>query len=276
MCCFAANSLLCRLALSPRLIDPATFTSIRVLSASAILTMIVAVRRRHLPRSSPAPAHWSSTVALFTYLSFFSFAYDRLSTGTGALLLFGAVQFTMFVWAFRQGEQLPRLSRVGLIVAMSGFVYLVLPGANAPDALGAVLMSISGIAWGVFSLLARGSEFPLEANTNNFVACLPLAGLASLYFAAEFRATAAGIGLAVASGAIASGLGYAIWYAALRNLPRIHAATVQLSVPAFAAMGGVILLSETITMRLLAASLALLVGVALVLNTQVDQKAQTR
>jgi drug/metabolite transporter (DMT)-like permease len=263
MLCFAANSLLCRMALAPELVDPATFTTVRVLSAVAMLVVVVWLRRQHLPRIKYAKA--GSIAALFGYLIFFSFAYARLTAATGALILFGSVQLTMFGIALREGEHFSALSWAGLAIAVSGLVYLVLPGLSAPDPLGAVMMAISGISWGLFSLLARGADDPVEANATNFLFCLPPAMLVNVAFIGDFHATAGGLGLAIASGAIASGLGYVIWYFALRELPATRAATVQLSVPAIAALGGVALLSEPLTARLLIASAAMLGGVAIVL-----------
>ena len=264
MVCFAANSLLCRLALAPQRIDAASFTTVRVLSASAMLVAIFAVSRRSLP--SVSAGNWRQTASLFAYLVFFSFAYTRLSAGTGALLLFGAVQLTMFIAALRHGERFPMLSWAGLGLAVLGLLYLLLPGATAPDPLGAVFMIIAGTAWGLLSLLARGGRDPLAANLANFATCIPLVIAVSLALSGEFHVTAAGLSLAVASGAVASGLGYVIWYAALRGLARTHAATVQLAVPAIAAFGGVILLAEPVTTRLVVASCALLGGVAVVIS----------
>lgn len=263
MLCFAANSLLCRLALAPSLIDPATFTSARVVSAAAMLSLVVWLRRRHLPKL--AEANVRSVTALFGYLIFFSFAYTRLAAGTGALILFTAVQLTMFGVALREGERFSPMGWTGLAIAVVGLVYLVLPGVSAPDPVGAILMTISGVAWGAFSLLARGVDHPVEANAANFLCCLPLAVAVNLYGLADFHGAPVGLGLAMASGAVASGLGYVIWYLALRGLPAARAATVQLSVPAIAAFGGALFLSEPVTLRLLIASAAVLGGIAVVL-----------
>ncbi len=201
---------------------------------------------------------------LFTYMAFFSFAYLSLSAGTGALVLFGTVQLTMFIFALYQGEYFSPLSWVGLSAAILGLIYLASPGLTAPDPVGAVLMAIAGIAWGFYSLLGRGAADPLEATARNFVYSVPLALIVSLFFLRDFSSTSNGMALAVASGAIASGCGYVIWYAALAGLSRTRAATVQLTVPVIAAFGGVVLLSEQITLRLLIASAATLGGVALV------------
>lgn len=264
MLCFAANSLLCRLALAPRLIDAATFTTVRVLSAAAMLCLVVWLQRRRFPRLDRANP--LSIVSLFAYFIFFSFAYLRLDAGSGALILIGAVQLTMFSVAFWEGEKFSALQWTGLAVALLGFVHLVLPGASAPDPLGAALMTISGIAWGCFSLLARGAGDPVETNASNLVGCLLPAAAVSLLTAHQFEATTTGVLLAIASGGIATGLGYIVWYLALRGLPATHAATVQLSMPALVALGGVALLSETITMRVLVASAMLLGGIGLVLR----------
>jgi drug/metabolite transporter (DMT)-like permease len=261
MLAFAANSLLCRLALGHRLIDAATFTSVRVISGALTLSLIVLLRRRPRDRST---ANWRSAAMLFTYMAFFSFAYLSLSAGTGALVLFGAVQLTMFIVALREGEHFSLLSWAGLTAAILGLIYLVSPGLTAPDPVGAVLMAVAGIAWGFYSLLGRGAADPLEATARNFVYSVPLVLIVSLFFLRDFSSSPNGLALAVASGAIASGCGYVIWYAALAGLTGTRAATVQLTVPVIAAFGGVVLLSEQITLRLLIASVATLGGVAIV------------
>jgi drug/metabolite transporter (DMT)-like permease len=263
MLCFAANSLLCRLALAPDLIDPASFTSVRVASACAMLIVVVWIKSRRMPRLQDAKA--SSIAALFGYIVFFSFAYVRLDAGSGALILFGAVQLTMFAIALREGEPFPPLAWLGLAIAVAGLVWLMLPGASAPDPLGALLMALSGLCWGLFSLLARGASDPVENNATNFLGCLVPALLLNLAFAGNVHASPGGLALATASGALASGLGYVIWYFALAGLPATRAATVQLSVPAIAAIGGVILLAEPLTLRLVIASVAMLGGIAIVL-----------
>lgn len=268
MLAFAANSLLCRLALGQELIDAASFTAVRVTSGAIILGLILLPRWRAHGRSS---ADWRSVTMLFTYMTFFSFAYLSLNAGTGALILFGAVQLTMFIAALRGGELFPLLSWIGLTFAIIGLVYLVLPGVTAPDPLGASLMAIAGIAWGFYSLLGRGSADPLEATANNFIYSVPLVIIVSLLFTDDFHSSSSGLALAVGSGAIASGLGYVIWYAALRGLTATRAATVQLSVPAIAAFGGVILLSEQVTLRLIIASAATLGGIAIVLAQRAAQ-----
>jgi drug/metabolite transporter (DMT)-like permease len=264
MLCFAANSLLCRLALAPGLVDAATFTSLRVVSAAAILGVVIWLQQRRLPRLDRANP--LSIASLFAYFIFFSFAYVRLDAGSGALILIGAVQLTMFSVAFWEGERFAVAQWAGLTVALLGFVYLVLPGASAPDPLGAVLMGISGIAWGCFSLLARSASDPVETNAANLVGCLLPAAAVSLLAVHDFEATASGALIAIVSGGVATGLGYIVWYLALRGLPATHAATVQLSMPALVALGGVLLLSEPITMRVIVASAMMLGGIGLVLT----------
>jgi drug/metabolite transporter (DMT)-like permease len=265
MLAFAANSLLCRLALGPGLIDAASFATVRVISGAATLTLIVLPRWRARGR---AATNWRSAAMLFTYMVCFSFAYLSLSAGTGALILFGAVQLTMFIRALRSGEGFSPLSWAGLTLAILGLVYLVSPGVTAPDPLGAVLMAMAGVAWGIYSLLGRGAADPLEATANNFIATVPLVLLVSLASLGHVRGAAHGLALAVASGAMASGLGYVIWYAALRHLSATRAATVQLSVPVIAAFGGVLLLGEELTVRLVLASIATLGGVAIVIGAR--------
>ncbi|MBT5559559.1 MAG: DMT family transporter [Proteobacteria bacterium] len=263
MFAFAANSLLCRLALGDGLIDAASFTTVRLLSGALVLLLITLPRWR----SHGRPVFdWRFSAALFTYMAFFSFAYLSLSAGTGALLLFGAVQLTMFSAAMLSGERLSLPSWGGLALTVFGLIYLLSPGVAAPDPTGAILMLVSGIAWGSYSLLGRKVTDPLQATANSFVFAIPVALLVSAVFIGEFHSTRNGLILAVASGAIASGLGYVIWYAALRGLAATHAATVQLSVPVVAALGGIVFLSEQITLRLIFASVAILGGIMIVLT----------
>ncbi|MEX2615063.1 MAG: DMT family transporter [Alphaproteobacteria bacterium] len=262
MLAFAANSVLCRLALGSGLIDAAGFTSIRVASGALTLGLILLLRPG---RHDRVTANWQTAAMLFTYMIFFSFAYLSLSTGTGALILFGAVQLTMFFAAIRGGEHFSSLSWAGLLLAIGGLVYLVLPGVTAPDPLGAVLMAVAGIAWGFYSLLGRGTPDPLQATAKNFLLALPLVLIVNLFFLDGLHISVEGAALAAASGALASGCGYAIWYAALPRLTAMRAATIQLAVPAIAAFFGVVLLSEDITLRLLLASAATLGGVVIVL-----------
>ncbi|MGN8082761.1 DMT family transporter [Variovorax sp. 22077] len=277
MLAFAANSLLCRLALQRGGIDPASFGSVRLLAGALMLGLLVRLRAQPAALSAPpVRADWLAAVMLFGYVAFFSFAYLSLSAGTGALILFGAVQLTMFGAGLRSGsERFGAPGWFGFAMAVGGLVYLVSPGIAAPPPLGALLMAAAGVAWGVYSLRGRSVADPLAATARNFTRALPLALALSLVFAveahADVHADAMGLVLAVASGALTSGLGYAVWYAVLGRLGAMRAATVQLSVPLLAAFGGVLFLSEAITPRLAVASIAILGGIALVLG----QKARS-
>ncbi len=270
MAAFAANSLLCRMALGQGLIDAASFTSIRILAGALMLGVITAPRWRN---SRPIP-RWSAVAALSCYMIAFSFAYRTLAAGTGALLLFGAVQLTMFVAALRSGETIPALSWAGLCTAFAGLIWLVAPGVTAPDPLGAALMVIAGIAWGVYSLLGRDASDPLQATASNFLYSLPIAIALSVAFGADAGLTRPGVLLAVASGALASGLGYAIWYTAVKGLKASQAATVQLSVPVIAALGGAVLLAEPFTARLAVATALTVGGIWLVLRRRSTDSAR--
>jgi drug/metabolite transporter (DMT)-like permease len=262
---FAANSLLCRAALENGAwrIDAASFTSIRLLSGAGVLWLLLRARGGGERRGS-----WGSALALFAYAAGFSLAYVRIPTGVGALLLFGCVQATMLGVGLFRGERPRVLEWVGLALALGGLLVLRLPGATAPDALGATLMAGAGVAWGVYSLRGRGNADPLAATADNFLRSVPMTlGLSALALLVQGapRATPMGVGLAVASGALASGVGYSLWYAALPHLTALRAAVVQLAVPVVAAAGGVLLLGETLTPRLVGAGSALLCGVLLAL-----------
>jgi drug/metabolite transporter (DMT)-like permease len=257
---FAGNSLLARLALTRTGIDPATFTSLRLASGAVVLGLLVASRRASVPTSGS----WPSAAALFVYAAAFSFAYVRLTAGTGALLLFGAVQATMITAGIVRGDRLRALQWCGLLVAYAGLFALVLPGVQAPPLVAAVLMLASGAAWGVYSLRGRGVSDPTAATTGNFIRSVPFTLLLSVAAARTYSLDASGAAYALASGAITSGLGYVVWYAALRHLDASTAATVQLSVPVLASLGGVLLLGEALTSRLVLAGAAILGGVALV------------
>lgn len=266
MVAFAANSLLCRFALqAPAAIDAASFASLRLASGALVLALVVQFGHA---AAAAAPADWRAAVALFAYALLFSFAYVLLGAATGALVLFGAVQLTMLIAGLRAGERFVPLGWLGFVLALGGLVYLVWPGLAAPPPLGAALMVGAGVAWGIYSLRGRGGGDPLAATAGNFLRATPLALVASVFGAGQFHADARGVALAVASGAITSGLGYVVWYAALRGLSALRASTVQLSVPLIAALGATVLLSEAITARLLFASLATLGGIALVLASR--------
>ena len=261
MLAFAGNSLLCRVALKHTSLDAASFTSIRLVSGALVLCLLVRMRRP----GTPVGGNWLSAGALFAYAAGFSFAYLRLSAATGALLLFGAVQATMIghgVWA---GERLRSLQWAGLLVTLGGLVGLLLPGLSAPPLPSALLMLGAGVAWGVYSLRGKGAGDPLAVTAGNFLRAAPMALALSLLLYPSISPDPAGLLYAVASGALTSGIGYAIWYSALPKLPSTAAATVQLSVPVLAALGGIVFLGETASLRLLLASVAVLGGIALVI-----------
>ena len=260
MIAFAGNSLLCRLALKQTRIDAASFTFIRIFSGATALWLIMKMRNAPWKKAG----NWPSGAALFAYAAAFSFAYNSLSAGTGALLLFGAVQATMILWGLRKGERLHAIQIIGLVVALSGLVVFLFPGLSAPPLSGSILMLGAGVAWGVYSLRGKTEKNPAGATTGNFLRAVPLAAIVSVLLLPWVRLDRAGIGYAVISGAIASGLGYVIWYTALSGLKATSAATVQLSVPVLAATGGILLLGEPITFRYLVASIAVLGGIALV------------
>lgn len=259
MLAFAANSLLCRLALKPGLIDPASCVSLRLASGAAVLWLLLRARGSGRGRGGD----WYSAAALFIYAAAFSFAYVSLGIGVGALLLFGAVQATMLLAGYRKGERTASAQAFGLSLALVGLVCLVLPGLSAPDHLGAALMAAAGIAWGIYSLRGRGAGDPLRTTAGNFVLAAPLALMFNLLFLPRLHVTPLGVLYALTSGAVTSGLGYVVWYAALKGLTATRAAIVQLSVPVIAAFAGVLLLDETVTARLLISSCAILGGVAL-------------
>jgi drug/metabolite transporter (DMT)-like permease len=262
MVAFAANSWFCRLALSRTPVDPATFTFVRIASGAIVLAWIAS---RAAPRGGDR-GNWLSAAALFAYAAAFSFAYRSLTAGTGALILFGAVQATMIAWDLRTGGKLRAMQLAGLGLALAGLVGLVLPGLAAPPLVGSVLMAVSGIAWGVYSLRGRGASDPIRVTAGNFMRAVPFAIVLGVAAMASATVDTIGLAYAVASGAITSGLGYAIWYSVLPSLKPTTAATVQLSVPVIAAIGGVAFMGETLTLRLVMASAAILGGIALVIR----------
>ena len=264
MIAFAANSLLCRVALGHTEIDAASFTTVRLVSGAVVLWLITRMRR-----AAPAGrGSWLSACALFVYAAAFSLAYVSLPTATGALLLFGAVQATMIGHGLFSGERLSRRQVVGLVVALAGLVGLLLPGLSAPPMGGASLMLAAGVAWGVYSLRGRWGGDPTRVTAGNFLRAAPIGIALSAATIEQASLDHAGVWYAVASGALASGLGYAVWYGALPALGATRAATVQLSVPVLAALGGVVFLAEPLTPRLILASVAILGGVALAIQTK--------
>jgi drug/metabolite transporter (DMT)-like permease len=257
---FAMNSILCRLALGGGAIDAASFSGIRLGSGAALLLLISITLKGRVP-SRRGGGHWVSASLLFLYAVAFSLAYVSLSAGTGALLLFGTVQATMLIAALRSGERPHALVWCGLCLALGGIFYLVLPGLTAPPLLRSTLMVLAGVSWGLYSLRGRRAIDPLLETTYNCVYSLPLAALAVVLLSGGLHLSAWGILLAVLSGALASGLGYVIWYEALKGLTATRAATVQLAVPLLAAAGGALLLSEGLTTRLLVSAVLILGGV---------------
>ena len=270
MLAFAGNSLLCRAALKTTHIDAASFTSLRLASGALVLALLVAWRGRGTAAALRAwqAGHWASAAALFVYAAGFSLAYTRLSTATGALLLFGVVQTTMIGWGLWRGERLLRLQWAGLLAASAGLVWLLLPGLDTPPLVAGGLMAAAGMAWAVYTLRGRGAGDATAVTAGNFLRATPMALAASVVMASQARWDTPGALLALASGALASGLGYAVWYTALRGLSATRAAIVQLTVPALAAAGGVLLLGEPMSLRLLGASVAVLGGVALVIKAR--------
>lgn len=273
MLAFAGNSLLCRMALKHTSIDPASFTAVRLLSGACMLWLVV-----RLQQGSRAPAkpgvwgagNWWSAGALFLYAATFSFAYVNVSAATGALLLFGSVQATMIGYGVYHGERLRAPQLVGMALALAGLTALMLPGLAAPPLASALSMVLSGVAWAVYSLRGKrlqgkGASSPTQVTAGNFLRAVPMALGLGLLMLGDGSYDRHGLLLAGLSGALASGLGYAIWYHALPALKATQAATVQLSVPVIAALGGVLLLGEAVTVQLALASCAILGGIALVI-----------
>lgn len=261
---FAGNSLLCRAALQHTPIDAASFTTIRLISGALVLWALVQLTRRE----ATGRGSWPSALALFAYAAAFSFAYVNLPTGTGALLLFGAVQTGMIGWGLVKGERFTPLQWLGLLLALGGLVGLLLPGLSAPPLGAALLMITAGLAWALYSLRGKGAGDPLRVTAGNFMRTVPVALVMSLLFMNSAQVDTAGALYAIASGAVTSGIGYAIWYTALPHLKATTAATLQLSVPVIAALGGIVWLGEPLTLRLLLASAAILGGIALVIRKQ--------
>lgn len=275
MLAFASNSLLCRAALKQTAIDPASFTFVRLLSGAVVLYFIMQIRRALIVDRAVSPlivtrhlflrdGNWISALTLFIYAAAFSFAYISLPAGTGALLLFGAVQAAMIFWGIHRGERLHAIQLAGLALALVGLVVLLFPGLSAPPINGSILMLTAGVAWGIYSLRGKAETNPAGATAGNFLRAVPFAFVLSIALFPWARFDRAGVVYAVLSGGIASGVGYIIWYSALSGLKAASAATVQLSVPVFAAAGGMLLLGEPLALRFFLASVAVLGGIALV------------
>ena len=271
MLCFAGNSVLCRLALRQTSIDAASFTAVRLISGALMLALLVLGRHRwwgrvfaSASRSSGFGGNWMSALALFVYACAFSFSYHKLSTGTGALLLFGAVQATMILTGLWHGERLNARQVGGLLLALLGLVAILSPSLDAPPLGNALLMLASGVAWGVYSLRGRGVADPTGDTAGNFLRAALLSVLLSAALLAQQQLDTLGLLYALLSGAVTSGLGYAIWYTVVPRLTRTRAATVQLSVPVLAALAGALFVQEPITVGLLLTATAVLGGIALV------------
>ena len=259
---FAANSVLCRLALGERTIDASSFTVIRLLSGAMVLLAIISIKSNKT--DSFTKGSWSAGLLLFLYAIAFSFAYITLDTGTGALILFGSVQITMILLSLISGDRLHITEWAGVTIAFIGFVYLILPGVTTPSAIGFLLMIVAGIAWGIYTLKGRSSDDPLMDTAYNFLRTLPLVIILAIITVKNAHYSYQGVLLAVLSGGITSGIGYAIWYIALGGLSATQAAVVQLLVPVIAAFGGIIFVSEAVTIRLTVSATMILGGILMV------------
>lgn len=260
MCAFAANSLLCRLALRDAANSPVSFTVLRLFSGALLLSVLLfkqeAREYMKLTRASVV-----GPVSLFLYAIFFSLSYVNISAGAGALILFACVQLTMMIVALLKGTKLQTKEKIGFALAGSGLIYLLLPSVDVPPLASAVLMALAGVSWGFYTLSGQGIKHPTLATARNFVFTAPL--ILPLYFFSNFQLSEAGIIYGILSGAITSGLGYVLWYTALKDISTSTAAIVQLSVPALAAIGGILFLGETVKMRLVIASALILGGIYL-------------
>lgn len=259
---FAANSVLCRLALGNEVIDAASFTMIRLLSGAMVLLLIITTTQR--TRRSSAKGSWTASMMLFIYAITFSYAYMSLDTGTGALILFASVQITMIALSMINGTRLFWGEWVGVLIAFSGFVYLILPDVTTPSMVGFLLMTTAGIAWGIYTLTGSRSKNPLLDTAFNFMRTIPFVIILLILTLAHSYISFEGIVFALLSGIITSGIGYTIWYMVLRDLSSIQAAVLQLLVPIIAALGGVIFVSEAITVRLMISSVMVLGGILIV------------
>jgi drug/metabolite transporter (DMT)-like permease len=263
---FAANSVLCRLALGDGAIDASSFTGIRLVSGAVSLFIILSLKGGNKENTMvvKSKGSWGAAFVLFIYAVTFSYAYLSVNTGTGALILFGAVQITMIMLSIIAGTRLHLIEWSGVVLAFSGFIYLVLPNISTPSFNGFILMTISGVSWGIYTLKGRNSKYPLMDTTYNFIRTIPFVILLTVITMHNMEYTVEGIILALISGAITSGVGYTIWYIALGGLSSTQAAVIQLSVPVIAALGGVVFVSEVITMRLVVSTAVVLAGILMV------------
>ncbi|WP_166424350.1 DMT family transporter [Paraglaciecola sp. 20A4] len=264
---FAANSVFCRLALDEQNMDPMSFTGIRLTSAALVLSLIMLLKSsKSISSLSALNAYgsWRQASYLFAYAAGFSYAYVTLPTATGALILFAAVQFTMLLVARFAGKRMNSIASAGVVISLLSFVYFVLPELSSPSLIGLIVMALAGVAWGMYSLAGAKSTHALESTGANFIRCLPLGLILMLVFMPTASLTSLGIAYALASGALASGIGYAIWYKVLPELHHSVAAVCQLCVPIIAAFGGVLLVDEPITYHLMLSSVGILGGMLLV------------
>jgi drug/metabolite transporter (DMT)-like permease len=263
---FAANSVLCRLALGESAIDASTFTIVRLLAGAIVLTVIMSISKikSNSNTNSSTKGSWPASIALFIYALTFSFAYVTLDTATGALILFGSVQIAMILMSIFSGNRLHISEWFGMAIAFTGFVYLILPGVTTPSVIGFLLMTVSGIAWGIYTLKGRGSKNPIMDTAFNFLRTMPFVIILAIVTFKYAHYSSEGILLAVLSGSIASGIGYMIWYSALSGLSVTQAAVLQLLVPVIAAVGGIIFVSESISFRLTVSSAMILGGILMV------------
>lgn len=268
MLAFAANSLLCRVALTGMHIDPASFSDVRIVSGALFLVILINVRERPDTRIH---YNWKSALALTIYVMAMSYSYLQIDTGTGALLLFGTVQTAMVIYGWRQGEQLGWVKGSGLFLAVAGTVLLLLPGANTPEPLSALMMIASGLAWAYYTLKGKSMPDAISSTTGNFILAIPFTLILSLFSPGERYADAHGLFLAMLSGALASGAAYALWYTLLPKMRAMTASTVQLSVPCLATLGGVLLLNEAFDLRMLVSMSAVLIGIMMVIRSARQQ-----
>lgn len=259
---FAANSVLCRIALGGEAIDASSFTVIRLLSGAIVLLVIISATAKSTKISTKGS--WAASFMLFLYAVTFSYAYISLDTGTGALILFGAVQITMILLSLISGTRLHLTEWTGVLISFVGFVYLILPGVSMPSVSGFLLMTVSGIAWGIYTLKGRASKNPLMDTAYNFIRTIPFVALLAIFTIQNMNYSSEGIILALISGGVTSGIGYTIWYIALGGLSSTQAAVLQLSVPVIAALGGVVFVSEAITFRFIISAAMVLGGILMV------------
>lgn len=269
MLAFAGNSILCRLALMERHIDPLSFTALRLASGTLVLYALVYLSSHRAAARQTTPVRqsgsWAGAIALVLYAVAFSLAYVNMESGVGALILFGSVQLSMLLYGMIKGERLGALSMVGLLASIAGLVFLLLPGSSAPPLAAAALMAIAGAAWGWYSILGKGATNPLASTASNFGRAVPLSLLAALPLLATLHWDARGLSYAILSGTVTSGLGYVVWYGVMKQLSVLKASTVQLSVPILTAVMGAALLGETLTLQLILSCILVLGGIGLVL-----------